>query len=340
MFKRILLGVTFALLLGFITFAVTQAQTVPEVYGSDDCGECHETVTTQWENSAHGHASVVEAFLTAWTEKGNPTECLSCHTTGYDPVTGSYDKEGVACATCHPSDPAEHPQKIMQTDISSRLCGQCHVDTFAEWETSQHGQEGLSCARCHNPHTNELKAGSMQDTCRTCHKEETHFFSFTTHADEGLLCIDCHFETKSDPLGNGHSQISHTFSVGSDTCTACHSQEMHEPNAAAMSPAEENTTQVGFLTTGNIGTAAGQMEVSAESPCLFNEDEVVMEAGFLTSNGSADGTVLPEPAVNSSFNFVILASLIGMAFGLVGSPWLEKWQERLRNQKDGGSNEY
>jgi len=340
MFKRIMLGVTFALLLGFITFAVTQAQTVPEVYGSDDCGECHETVTTQWENSAHGHASVVEAFLTAWNEQGNPTECLGCHTTGFEPVAGTYEKEGVACATCHPSNPAEHPQKIMQTDISSRLCGQCHVDTFADWETSRHGQEELSCARCHNPHTNELKAGSMQDTCRTCHKEETHFFGFTTHADEGLLCIDCHFETKSDPIGNGHSRISHTFSVGSDTCTACHSQEMHEPNSTAVSPAEADQTQVGFLTTGNIGTAAGQMEVSAESPCLFDEDEVVVEAGFLTSNGTADGTVLPEPAGNSSFNFVVLASLIGMAFGLVGSPWLEKWQDRLRNQKDGGRNEY
>ena len=339
MFKRIMIGVTFALLLGFITFTVTQAQTTPEAYGSDDCGECHETVTTQWENSAHGHASVVETFLTAWTEQGNPPECLSCHTTGFDPATGTYETEGVACATCHPSDPAEHPQKIMQTDISSRLCGSCHVDTFAEWETSEHGQEELSCARCHNPHTNELKLGSMQDTCRTCHKEESHFFNYTAHADGGLLCTDCHLETKSNPLGNGHSQISHTFSVGSDTCTACHSQEMHEPNASAMSPAHEVETQVGFLAAGNIGTAAAGANVSAESPCLFEEDEVVMDAGFLTGSRATSGAVMPEPSASSSYNFVILASLIGMAFGLVGSPWLEKWQERLRNQKDGGSHE-
>lgn len=339
MFKRIMLGVTFALLLGFITFTVTQAQTVPEAYGSDDCGECHETVTTQWGNSAHGHASIVEAFQSAWVEQGSPPECLSCHTTGFDPATGTYEKEGVGCATCHPSDPAEHPQKIMQTDISSRLCGQCHVDTFAEWETSQHGQEELSCARCHNPHTNELKAGSMQDTCRTCHKEETHFFNYTAHADEGLLCTDCHLETKSDPLGNGHSQIAHTFSVGSDTCTACHSQEMHEPQEPAATTNNAEALQAGFLGPGSFGTAAGQMEVSAESPCLFDEDEVVMEAGFLSSNGSADGTIVPEPTGSSSYNFVILASLIGMAFGLVGSPWLEKWQDRLRDQRDGGSNE-
>jgi hypothetical protein len=340
MFKRIIIGVTFALLLGFITFAVTQAQTVPEAYGSEDCGDCHEAVTIQWENSAHGHASVVETFLTAWAEQGNPPECLSCHTTGFDPETGSYETEGVGCATCHPSDPAEHPQKIMQTDISSRLCGSCHVDTFAEWETSEHGQEELSCARCHNPHTNELKAGSMQDTCRTCHKEETHFFNYTAHADEGLLCTDCHLQTKTDPLGNGHSQIAHTFSVGSDTCTACHNQEMHEPNASAMSPAEEVETQVGFLATGDIATAAGGANVSTESPCLFEEDEVVMEAGFLTGSGTTNGTVMPEPSASSPFNFVILASLIGMAFGLVGSPWLENWQNRLRNQKGGGSNEH
>lgn len=62
MFKRILMGVTFALILGFVTFAVTQAKTEPEVYGSDDCGDCHEAVTAQWENSVHGHASVAEGF--------------------------------------------------------------------------------------------------------------------------------------------------------------------------------------------------------------------------------------------------------------------------------------
>lgn len=339
MLKRIIIGVTFALLTGFFTFTVTQAQTEPEVYGADDCGECHEEVNTQWENSAHGHASVAQTFLAAWASEGNAPECLSCHTTGFDPANGTYEKEGVACATCHPSNPAEHPQKIMQTDISSRLCGQCHVDTFAEWETSEHGQEELSCARCHNPHTNELKAGSMQDTCRACHKEETHFYTFTTHAEEGLLCTDCHLETKSDPLGNGHSQISHTFSVGSDTCGACHEQDMHMPGDPAADAGEVAMTVNGVLTTGSIGTAAGQMEVSAESPCLFEEETAVMEAGFLTINSSGDGTAVPEPSTNSPYNFAILASLIGLAFGLVGSPWLEKWQDKLRAQKNGGSHE-
>jgi formate-dependent nitrite reductase cytochrome c552 subunit len=334
MFKRIMIGVTFALLLGFSTFAITQAQTVPEAYGSDDCSDCHEVVTTQWENSVHGHASVAEAFLAAWADQGNPPDCLRCHTTGYDPETGSYEKEGIACETCHPSDPAEHPQKIMQTDISSRMCGQCHVDTFAEWETSQHGQEELTCARCHNPHSNELRAGSMQDTCRTCHKEETHFFSYTPHSNEGVLCTDCHLQTKSNPLGNGHSQISHTFSVGADTCTACHNAEMHLPGVSVMS----NSANSGILATGNISTAAGDVALSNESPCLFEEDPAMMQAGFLTVSSQGDGSTLPEPSSNSPFNFAVLAALIGMAFGLVGSPWLEKWQEQLRSEKSGGSN--
>lgn len=307
MFKRILMGVTFALVLGFVTFAVTQAQTEPEVYGSDDCGECHEAVNAQWENSVHGHASVAETFLAAWAEQGSPQDCLRCHTTGYDATTGTYDKEGVACATCHPSDPAEHPQKIMQTDISSRMCGDCHVDTFAEWETSVHGQEELTCARCHNPHSNELRAGSMQDTCRTCHKEETHFFTFTAHADEGLLCTDCHLQTKSEPLGDGHSQIGHTFSIGSETCTACHNDEMHLPSDPAAQA---------------------------------NEGTTVMQAGFLpTGHGESSTSTTSQPSASSPYNFAILAALIGMAFGLVGSPWLEKWQERLRAQKSGGHHE-
>lgn len=308
MFKRMMMGVTFALILGFVTFAVTQAQaTDPEVYGSDDCGDCHETVSTQWENSIHGHASVAETFLAAWVEQGSPPDCLRCHTTGFDPDTGDFEKEGVSCATCHPSDPAEHPQKIMQTDISSRMCGDCHIDTFDEWETSEHGQEELTCARCHNPHTNELRAGSMQDTCRTCHKEETHFFTFTAHAEEGLLCTDCHLATKNEPLGNGHSQISHTFSVGTETCSACHSDDMHMPNGSVT-------------------------QASAEA--------VVMEAGFLpTNHGESMINTTTQPSASSPYNFAILAALIGMAFGLVGSPWLEKWQEKLRAEKSGGRNE-
>ena len=303
MFKRVITGLAFAIFMGLLTFAVTQAQTVPEAYGSDDCGDCHEAVSTQWENSVHGHASVAETFLAAWTEQDNPPDCLRCHTTGYNAETGSYQKEGVACETCHPSNPEEHPQKIMQTDISSRLCGQCHVDTFAEWETSQHGQEELTCARCHNPHSNELRLGSMQDTCRTCHKEETHFFTFTAHAEEGLLCTDCHLQTKSEPLGDGHSQHSHTFSIGSDTCTVCHNDEMHQP--------------------GNLAA-----ETSGELTML--------QAGFLVPQ-SNDANTSPEPSASSPYNFAILAALIGMAFGLVGSPWLERWQQRLRAREHGGN---
>jgi formate-dependent nitrite reductase cytochrome c552 subunit len=329
MFKRIMMGVTIALLFGILTFTVTQAQTVPEVYGSDDCGECHEAVNAQWENSAHGHASVAETFLATWAEQGNPQDCLRCHTTSFDAATGLYEKEGVGCATCHPSDPAEHPQKIMQTDISSRMCGNCHVDTFTEWETSAHGQEELTCARCHNPHSNELRAGSMQDTCRTCHKEETHFFTFTAHANEGLLCTDCHLGTKSEPLGNGHSQISHTFTIGADTCTACHNEEMHDSQAATGGMGVSAALPGAFLTSATSDPAV------PDADCPY-EKETIMEAGFLTINGSGNDTALPEPSVNSPYNFAFLAALIGMAFGLVGSPWLEKWQAHLRAEKDGG----
>ena len=334
MFKRIMMGVTFALILGFVTFAVTQAQTEPEVYGSDDCGECHDAVTAQWENSAHGHASMAEAFLAAWEEEGSPQECLSCHTTGFDSATGTYEKEGVACETCHPSDPAEHPQKIMQTDISSRMCGDCHVDTFTEWETSVHGQEELTCARCHNPHSNELRAGSMQDTCRACHKEETHFFTFTAHAEEGLLCTDCHLSTKNEPLGNGHSQISHTFSIGADTCTACHNEEMHDAQVTATVMGGESASLPGQLLASATSTETDS------SDCTYEGEEQVMEAGFLTLNSEGTDSAMPQPSANSPYNFAVLAALIGMAFGLVGSPWLEKWQDKLRAEKDGGRNEH
>jgi hypothetical protein len=65
-----------------------------------------------------------------------------------------------------------------------------------------------------------------------------------------------------------------------------------------------------------------------------------MEAGFLPINhGESTANTTTQPSASSPYNFAILAALIGMAFGLVGSPWLEKWQEKLRTEKSGGRDE-
>jgi hypothetical protein len=47
--------------------------------------------------------------------------------------------------------------------------------------------------------------------------------------------------------------------------------------------------------------------------------------------------VQTEPDPVSPFGFAVLASLVGMGFGMVIAPWLEKWNRRVKQK--GQSNE-
>ena len=122
---------------------------------------------------------------------------------------------------------SDHPDQYMPTDVSSRLCGECHLETFGEWQESHHAQDDLACSRCHNQHTTELRVGSSQELCQTCHEDEAKFFALTAHAGEGLLCTDCHLQVGDSPIGEGHGIREHTFDVDLDTCNLCHEGDMH-----------------------------------------------------------------------------------------------------------------
>jgi hypothetical protein len=294
--KRLMIGFCSATIMALLSFTISEAGTPRQSQQPEDCLECHYTVVTMWENSRHGHATTAVAFLEAWQEQGQPSECLRCHTTGYDASTGTYDDEGIACAVCHATDVTNHPEQIMPTDTSAQLCGTCHIDTLAELEESGHGESDLPCARCHNAHSNELKAGSVQETCQTCHTKESHMFTDTLHAQEGLPCTGCHLRVSDSPLGEGHGKRQHTFTVDLNTCTACHSEEMHYP-----APAEGVNIEPGA----NGGESLSQV-----------------------SGRRLDVSITPTPT--SPYNFTVMAAIIGLAFGLVGSPWLERWYRQRR----------
>jgi len=290
--KRVFIGLCFAIPLGVVGTAVSvQAQSPVPTNAQDDCQGCHETIETHWQESGHAQSINNPVFQQAWQEQGQPKECLACHTTGYDAQTGDYDVDSITCIVCHNPIPANHPEDIMPTDISSRMCGECHLDTYAEWEDSVHGQENLACVRCHSPHTTGLRADSIQDLCQSCHNNEAHFYSYTGHAEEGLLCADCHLRVTEAIMGDGHGQRMHSFAVDLDTCAKCHGESMHYPAVAAASVG-------GSLVTTNT---AAPMEMPQLSPA-------------------------PEPV--SPYGFAIIAALIGMGFGIVVAPWLESLYRR------------
>lgn len=314
--KRLIIGLCCAVVLALLTAAVGQASSArqepfPAKTLSTDCNACHENVVTVWEASAHGQATADGRFTQAWQEKGKPAECLSCHTTGFDPTTGTWTNEGIECAACHKMGPnsSSHPEQLMLTDASSQACGTCHVDTYAEWQASRHGQEEMTCVKCHNPHTTNLKVNDVQTLCQTCHNEESHFYAFTGHAQEGLLCTDCHLRVADTPPGEGHSQRVHTFAVDLNTCNECHNHQMHGPMPGSSLP------------TGMASMAA----FSTESACTLDDGKTAAGDNSLTNSKA---TMSGEPKPASPFSFALLAAVIGMAFGIIGSPWLERLTQR------------
>lgn len=297
MFKRLiwrlLVGLCLAVPTGLLATAVAQASTTTLQLTDSECGDCHEGIQMYWEGSGHAEAFSDPVFQEAWTSQGKPLDCLACHTTGYDPETGDFESEGVSCSVCHYPTSVNHPDMvIMPTDVSSRLCGECHIDTYAEWEASNHGQEDLACIRCHNPHTSSLKRDSAQELCQSCHTDEGHFYDYTTHAANGLLCTDCHLTVADGEMGQGHAQRVHSFNVDIATCVDCHGDHMHVPATGSL-PTEE-LKEAGMV----------QASLSDRNPTMVAQ----MPA---------------EPANPVSIG--VLAALVGMGFGIVLAPWLKNW---------------
>ena len=94
---RIIVGVLFALPFWMVTTFWVQASDQVDIDGSEDldCFSCHPAFYNSWEQSAHGISMTDPSFKHAWDEQENDPECLTCHTTGYDPVTNEWVADGV-----------------------------------------------------------------------------------------------------------------------------------------------------------------------------------------------------------------------------------------------------
>ena len=305
-YARLLIALLFALLAAGITLVLAQAQNNPPagpVQGTPTCVSCHTEFATAWQNGMHGQAVSNPQFAAEWTKQGKPGACLVCHTTGYDPATGTWQEDGVACEACHGPMKAGHPKDPMPVDRSPDLCARCHSDTrfdWQDWQGSTHYQRGMNCATCHDPHSASLKItkpldGSAQYTdasqlCITCHNDVSMDFPYSQHHQRGVSCIDCHVSHTVGTSSDVHALPNHSFKASIDSCNACHSTQMHS-------------------TTVIVGTPQPAV------PSLT--DTQIKEAGLN-----------PQPTPVSPIGFASLAALIGLAAGMVLAPWLEKWYRR------------
>jgi predicted CXXCH cytochrome family protein len=319
--QRLLIAVVFALLAAGATLAIARAQTGGPIVPNQPtpqtpaCVACHTEFGQAWQNGPHGHAVSDPKFVADWTSQGKPGACLVCHVTNYDPATGTWLEDGVACEACHGPMVADHPKEPMPVDRSPELCARCHSDTrfdWQNWQGSTHYQRGMSCITCHDPHSASLKVVTPRDgtaqyndaseLCITCHKDVSMNFPYSVHQKQGVTCINCHVTHTQTGSTDVHAVPDHSFKANLDSCNTCHSDQMH--NAAAA--------------TGAVPASALAASVPAQ----------IQAAGLTTA---------PSPV--SPIGYAALAALIGLAAGMIMAPWLEKWYRRALKHDRGDQDE-
>ncbi|HEY5983715.1 MAG TPA: cytochrome c3 family protein [Anaerolineales bacterium] len=319
--ERLLIAFAGAALAAGATLIIAQAQDpLPAdpnapTQQSPACVACHTEFATEWQHGPHGQAASDPAFIEDWTSQGKPGACLVCHVTNYDPATGAWEQDGVACVACHGAMVAGHPKEPMPVNRDAELCARCHSDVrfgWQGWQGSTHYQRGMSCATCHDPHSASLKVIAPRDgsalytdasqLCITCHKDVSMNFPYTQHQQQGVTCIDCHVTHSEATPPEAHTISDHSFKANLNSCNTCHSDQMHSPASA-------------------LGT---DQPVSVNVPGA----QQLQQAGLNA-----------EPAPVSPWGYAGLAALIGLAAGMVLAPWLEKWYSRATRRHHGGGDD-
>ncbi len=142
----------------------------------ETCGSCHHDQLTAMHKGVH-HAAGVRSDLGT----GTPLDCLRCH--GQD---------------VHRMLPVEDSQSPVYLNHQVELCGSCHEDYLASYNTSIHGRglwkSGLlvtaACADCHGAHgiyyaadrRSTLHRSGVAQTCGECHRYLQERLNQSVHA--------------------------------------------------------------------------------------------------------------------------------------------------------------
>lgn len=208
--------------------------------GSETCAACHDNIHNTWTGTLHSQAFSSPVFQEDWINQGSATSCLECHTTGFDPATGKYAEEGVACESCHGPMQKDHPKEPMPVTPDYTLCARCHKTTTDEWRASRHGEMNINCESCHNPHSQAPRAETVNELCGNCHKDTGSSFTHGTHSNSGLQCSDCHMSAAANTFATGGLfATGHTFTVGSEACINCHKDTVHTRDAILQLSGED-----------------------------------------------------------------------------------------------------
>lgn len=229
---RVLAG---CLLASLCLILPTTAWADPGSEGPETCAQCHPEQAAIWQDSPHAQAmTLIESSLeTACGDGVSPgdCECLSCHTTFFDPSNGSYADAGVTCEACHGPYVSNHPQDgAMPLHVDATQCQECHSTTYQEWHETAHAKADVECTGCHLPHSQDTRL-TGEELCGSCHRDELEDW---THHDAGVTCTDCHVSSPSVAdlsevrVTGGSKAPDHGFELVVGSCASCHGQSIHQ----------------------------------------------------------------------------------------------------------------
>ncbi len=252
--------------------SVTTEEIPRDNVGDPDCRQCHWETFLDWEKSSHGkglscpecHVTEQDHARLGHSSQGGAQDCMSCHTTGYNPESDTWEEDNIHCKACHTPITSTHPDDPMPTNRSGELCGTCHIQAFFEWQVSEHHNAEVACIDCHSQHTTDLRFTQAIDTCDQCHPTRVEGFHDSGHEAAGITCADCHLAPLGGPIGAGSAKLDHTFMVELETCTACHLEDLHTSKEADQSEESASTS------TENLNpdpmTTSRDVEVSRTPP--------------------------------------------------------------------------
>lgn len=193
---------------------------------AEECSACHPDVVAAWEGQPHDMAFADPLFQEGWADQNHDPACLECHTTGYNPLTGEYEMEGVTCVECHGETPEDHPPAPVDLNRANETCADCHLVSQAEFRASHHYQAGMECTSCHYAHNNGLRMGTELAQCLNCHADQLGgFVAHRVHIEEAeLSCRDCHgyVQPGQEVPPNGLAPTGHDFQASLRACLDCH----------------------------------------------------------------------------------------------------------------------
>jgi len=254
------------------------------------CNECHLDINNAWSASSHAQAFDGETFQDRWRGMGQPGECLTCHTTGYQTNTGHYNAAGVTCESCHGPAVADHPPAIVSVQADTDYCGRCHPPTLSEWRLSAHAAAGVGCIGCHNPHSQGPLVTTTDEVCLNCHQKNMSDHE-DLHRQKGVGCVECHavvIPPDTHPA-DGLVATGHTFAVNAATCVACHTDTLHagkalpgyEAGAASVGTVVPDATPQATESATQSETSATQQRIQLLEAALASRNLSVLFQGGL-----------------------------------------------------------